>query len=147
MDALNQTQTPIDTDHSQTTIELTVPARQDMMLVVRLATAGVLARSGLSLDAVEDMKHAVEEVCICLIRASGCRALRLTYWLTGQWFGLRAQVDNCPCQGETPSDCQCIGDEEIAVIRCVLLSMVSEVDMSFENDCLTAIDLRQRLSA
>ena len=42
-------------------VELRVAANADMMLVVRLATAGVTARAGLTLDAMDGFKMAAEE--------------------------------------------------------------------------------------
>ena len=48
-------------------ISLTVPADKSMMLVIRLTTAGVLARARLTVDAIDDMKMAVEEACTLMI--------------------------------------------------------------------------------
>ena len=48
-------------------VELKLPAEQNMMLVMRLTTAGVVARAGLTVDRMEDVKMAVEEACNCLI--------------------------------------------------------------------------------
>ena len=46
---------------SENAISLTVPADKSMMLVIRLTTAGVLARARLTVDAIDDMKMAVEK--------------------------------------------------------------------------------------
>ena len=46
-------------------VELKVPAEQNMMLVLRLTTAGVVARAGLTVDRMDDVKMAVEEACSC----------------------------------------------------------------------------------
>ena len=57
-------------------VELKLPARQEMMLVLRLTTAGVIARAGLTVDRMDDVKLAVEEACSCLIgQASSPRRL------------------------------------------------------------------------
>ena len=48
-------------------VELSVPASRDMMLVLRLTTAGVIARASLTVDRMDDVKMAVEEACNCLI--------------------------------------------------------------------------------
>lgn len=121
-------------------MELTVPATRDMMLVVRLTTSGALARSGLSVDAVDDVKLAAEEACNCLIRSSGCQKLSMAYWSDEDYFCLRAEVGLCDCGCS-----QCVSDEEISVIRCVLLSMVDVVEMDFKDNCLRAIDMRKRM--
>ena len=52
---------------SENVISLTVPADKSMMLVIRLTTAGVLARARLTVDAIDDMKMAVEEACTLMI--------------------------------------------------------------------------------
>ncbi len=121
-------------------ISLTVPAEREMMLVVRLTTSGALARSGLTVDAVDDLKLAAEEACNCLIRSSGCRELSVTYWTDADQFRLRAQIGVCECGCQ-----QAVGDDEIAVIRCVLLSLTDDVKLDFAENRLSAIELSKRL--
>ena len=53
--------------HSHNAITLTVPADKSMMLIIRLTTAGVLARARLTVDDIDDMKMAVEEACTLMI--------------------------------------------------------------------------------
>ena len=48
-------------------VELTVAAEPGMMLVIRLTTAGVVTRAGLTIDAMDNLKIAAEEACSCLI--------------------------------------------------------------------------------
>ena len=48
-------------------VELSFPSDKSMMLVLRLTAAGVLARAGLTVDVMDDVKLAVEEACNCLI--------------------------------------------------------------------------------
>ncbi|MEG0145239.1 MAG: hypothetical protein RSK76_07735 [Clostridia bacterium] len=122
-------------------ITLTVPAKQQMMLVIRLTTAGVLARAGLSMDAMDDMKMAAEEACATLIRSSGCEQLTVSYAVEERAFRLHAQTSACSCR-----DCLTgLTDEEIAVVRCVLLSLTDDVSLTFDDRCLRAIDLRKQL--
>lgn len=44
-------------------IEVSVPARAEYVVVVRLAAAGVAGRMGFSYDDIEDLKIAVAEAC------------------------------------------------------------------------------------
>lgn len=126
---------------AENAVVLTVPAEREMMLVVRLTTSGALARSGLSVDVVSDVKLAAEEACGCLMRASRCRSLRVSYWTEDDHFCLRAEMIACDCE-----DCaSLLSDEELSVIRCVLSSMIDDVTLSFDDDRLRAIDMRQRL--
>lgn len=48
-------------------VELVIPAKQPMMLVVRMTTAGMLSRAGLMLDTLEDLKMVAEEACLCMM--------------------------------------------------------------------------------
>ena len=45
------------------TVKLVLPGRSEFLQVARLATGGVAARAGLSVDDVEDLKVAVGEAC------------------------------------------------------------------------------------
>lgn len=118
-------------------IEMSLPAERDMMIVVRLTASGVLARSGLSLDALGDLKMAVEEACTCLIsQISGCGRLDLRFEL-----GENATRINCRC-----ADCCTMGEAvnpaEIEVVQCILESMVDSAEIItndgyISNICLT----------
>lgn len=125
-------------------ITLTVPATQAMMLVVRLTTSGVLARAGLSLDTIDDVKMAAEEACNCLVRSSGCARLQVTYGLEPQEFCMRAEALAC---ASCPDSLTRIDLDELSVIHCVLKSMVDDVDLSYEGGALRAIVLRKKLPA
>ena len=70
-------------------VELKLPAEQNMMLVLRLTTAGVVARAGLTVDRMEDVKMAVEEACNCLIDGeSAPRRLCLRFAGRAMFFAL-----------------------------------------------------------
>lgn len=125
-----------------TAVELRLPAQPQMMLVVRLTTAGVLARSGLTIEAMDDVKMAAEEACNCLIRSCGCPALRIAYQVEGEDFVFSAQAEGCA--GEDVH-CPGISDDEVGVMRCVLLSMIDQVELSFDGGCLRGMTLRKRL--
>lgn len=128
---------------NQAAVELRVPAQPQMMLVVRLTTAGVLARSGLTIEAMDDVKMAAEEACNCLIRSCGCPALNVVYRVEDGAFVLSAHAEGCGCEGCVP--CEGISDDEVAVMRCVLLSMMDQVELSFDGGCLRGLTLRKRL--
>lgn len=48
-------------------IELILPADRNLMLVIRLTAAGVIARAGITVDRMDELKMAVEEACSCLL--------------------------------------------------------------------------------
>jgi len=48
-------------------ILLTIPAKPEYVLTVRLAVAGIATRAGLDVESIEDLKVCVAEGCILLI--------------------------------------------------------------------------------
>ena len=117
-------------------IELKVPAQKSMMLVIRLTAAGVIARAGLTVDRLDDVKMAVEEACTCMIEAAQPpKNLKLTF---SEWEdGLRILIcGDCACGGATPDE------DEINVVRCILESLANGVEIFRSGDQLTGIELR-----
>jgi hypothetical protein len=52
-------------------IELEIPARADLLQLVRLTAGVVAARAGLGLDDVEDLRLAADELCLSLLGPTG----------------------------------------------------------------------------
>ena len=52
-------------------IELSIPARADLLQLVRLTAGVVAARAELGLNDVEDLRLAVEELCLSLVGPTG----------------------------------------------------------------------------
>ena len=122
-------------------VELKLPARQEMMLVLRLTTAGVIARAGLTVDRMDDVKLAVEEACSCLIGESGGPSrLRLRFVQEGAALRIRICGDG-DCEGAA------IPPEECSVVRCILESLVDDVELCMRGDVVGAVELRIALNA
>lgn len=117
-------------------IELKVPAQKSMMLVIRLTAAGVIARAGLTVDRLDDVKMAVEEACTCMIEAAEPpRCLKLTF--SEMEDGLHIQIcGDCACGGRT------LQEDEMNVVRCILESLADGVKICRSGDRLTGIELR-----
>lgn len=123
------------------TVELTVPAENEMMICVRLTTSGVVSRvRNLTLDAAEDVKMAVEEACICLIKFSGCNLLSISYEIGASQLQVNVQAE---CHGMTP---QCPSADELQTIRFILESFVDGVKLCGKDEGLTRITLQKTLS-
>ena len=121
-------------------VELSLPARRNMMLVLRLTTAGVVARAGLTVDRMDDVKLAVEEACSCLISESGGpERLRLRFSEAGG--ALRIAVRG---EGGSPA---AVGVDEREVVRCILESLVDGAELSVDGDAITGAELRVALDA
>ena len=116
-------------------VELSLPARRNMMLVLRLTTAGVVARAGLTVDRMDDVKLAVEEACSCLIRdAGGPERLRLRF--SESDGALRIAVRG---EGGTPA---AIDADEREVVRCILESLADGAELTVDGDAVTGVELR-----
>ena len=121
-------------------VELSLPAKRSMMLVLRLTTAGAVARAGLTVDRMDDVKLAVEEACNCLIRdPGGPELLRLRF--SQEDGALRILVRG---EGGAPVS---VGEDEREVVRCILAAMVDGVDIRADGGAISGIDLRVNLGA
>lgn len=120
-------------------VELTLPAQQNMMLVLRLTTAGVIARAGLTVDRMDDVKLAVEEACSCLIGAP-CAPARLCLRFSEDEQGLKIRV--CAEQG---CGLPTVGEDEREVVECILESLVDGVDLHMQGEAIDAIEMRVAL--
>ena len=121
-------------------IELSLPAERDMMIVVRLAASGVLARWGLTLDAMGDVKMAVEEACSCLIsQLSGEGRLEVVFEAGDGcvWTHLSCAPGCAMGEAMDPS--------ELEVAKCILESLADEVVFAQQDGHITAIDLKAAL--
>ena len=120
-------------------VELKLPAEQGMMLVVRLTTAGVITRAGLTVDRMDDVKMAVEEACSCLINGSRPpRCLRLRFLAEEDFLKIRICGDG-ECTANADSD-------ELGIVRCILESLVDGVEMCMQGTALGAVELRISLA-
>jgi serine/threonine-protein kinase RsbW len=57
-------------DQSSTVVRLAIPARSRYLRLARLTAAGIASDLGFSLQAIEDLRVAIDEVCALLI--DGC---------------------------------------------------------------------------
>lgn len=61
-------------------IDLTIPARPALLQLVRMTAGVVAARADLDLDAVEDLRLAVDELCLALMGPTGRRGRLLLHY-------------------------------------------------------------------
>ena len=116
-------------------VELKLPAEQNMMLVLRLTTAGVVARAGLTVDRMDDVKMAVEEACNCLIGGNPApRRLCLRFAAEENFLKIRICGDG-ECTVAANAD-------ELGVARCILESLGDGVDMCMHGDAIGTVELR-----
>lgn len=119
------------------TVELSVPAHRDMMLVLRLTTAGVVARAGLGVDRINDVKMAVEEACALIIETARADMLRLTFATDADALTI------CICGGAY--ECECTDEDEMQVVRCILESLVDDAQFCRTESGAGSVRLRVAL--
>lgn len=119
------------------TIELIVPAARDVLLVLRLTTAGVISRVGMDMDAMDDMKMAVEESFNCLMmQRPGFERLIVRYHYHQGQVDIQLQgIDPLPGEGVVPNE------SELQVIRCILESMADSVTLKTHGEGIEAVYL------
>lgn len=121
-------------------VELKLAAQQSMMLVMRLTTAGVIARAGLTVDRLDDIKLAVEEACSCLIDSKDApECLCLRFEDRGDCLMIRVCGDG-ECGG-TP-----VSEDEMSVVRCILENLVDGVEIRMKGSNISALELKIALN-
>lgn len=121
-------------------VELVVAAEKRMMLIIRLTTAGVVTRAGLSIDVMDSLKIAAEEACCCLIgqdHPPKQLALRFACQQDALVITVRALGMGEACAGMDAS--------ELDVVRCILKSLADSVTFEMDNGRIRAIELKSAL--
>jgi hypothetical protein len=60
-------------------VELSIPVRADLIVLARLTASTIAGRAGFALDEIEDLRLAVEELCLSLVDKPEGGRLHLTY--------------------------------------------------------------------
>lgn len=70
-------------DTSTLSVELTIPVQADLVVLARLTAATVAARAGFGVEDIEDLRLAVEELCLSLVGLAKEGRLHLAYECEG----------------------------------------------------------------
>jgi len=60
-------------------VELSIPVRADLVVLARLTAATVASRAGFGVEEIEDLRLAVEELCLSLVEGDEGGRFHLTY--------------------------------------------------------------------
>ncbi len=105
-------------------IELTFPARGDLIVLARLVTSAVSARAGFDIEELEDLRLAVGELCLLTLQGSDARHGDLCLELTvlGDAIGVVCTLGGAaaPCGPTTD------GDEAVKLSQQILDALVDE---------------------
>ena len=106
-------------------VELRVPAERSMLLIARMTTSGIMSRAGMTLDEMDDMKMAIDESCnLMILQKPACNTLVLRYGYDEDAVEVCIEGEGICEQTEEKDD----GMMQ-EVIRCILESIVDEVDI------------------
>ena len=122
-------------------VVLNLPADQNLMLVIRLTAAGVIARAGATVDRMDDMKMAVEEACGCLMeQVNPPRRLELRFTVREGRLAIRAEALEA---GAETGD---LTPENLEIMRCILLALVDVAEFEVRDGFIAAVDMQAALS-
>ena len=122
-------------------IELCLPADPELMLVIRLTAAGVIARAGATVDRMDDLKLAVEEACACLMeQVNPPRRLCLRFAAGENRLRLRAEALDAALE------CGDVDDDALEVMRCILDALADEVRFEVRDGWIASVRLRAALA-
>jgi hypothetical protein len=94
------------TDH----VELTLPARPDLLVLARMTVGAVAARADMAVDDIEDLRLAIDELCLSAVGDSRGGRLELHY----DWddSGMEVSCTFRPSETAAPADSDGIAHEE-----------------------------------
>lgn len=87
-------------------IELTFPARGDLIVLARLVTSAISARAGFDIEELEDLRLAVGELCLLTLQGHDSRYgdLRLELSVLDDAIGVQCTLEHAAPGGETHPD-------------------------------------------
>jgi hypothetical protein len=115
-------------DHPQAvdavTVHLDIPASGDLLTLARLTAATLAARSAFTVEEVEDLRLAVDELCLPFVRACSEGRLRLLY--TGSDGTVRIECTLVPDRDGHTTAVGASSHPEDALSVCILDALVDE---------------------
>jgi serine/threonine-protein kinase RsbW len=86
-------------------VVITVPARAEFLHVVRTVVGSVAARHDLTIDAIEDLRIAVDEACAQLLaRRAQAQTLRVDYAVDNAALQVRVSIPDATSDEPLPRD-------------------------------------------
>jgi serine/threonine-protein kinase RsbW len=68
--------------HDDTEVRLALPAAPEFVRLARLTVAGIAGRMGFTHDEVEELRIAVDELCLTIVGPMACEgSIELRYWI------------------------------------------------------------------
>ncbi len=109
-------------------VELSIPVQSDLILLARLTAATVASRAGFDVEEVDDLRLAVDELCVLVADDGGSGRLRLTFTTTENAVEVVCALDGGETQdGGRPDE---HGERELSVR--ILDALVDEHGEEFD---------------
>lgn len=105
-------------------IELTFPARGDLIVLARLVTSAISARAGFDIEELEDLRLAVGELCLLTLQGHDARYgdLRLELSVLEDAIAVQCTLEHAAPGGEARPD----EDESALLSQQILDALVDE---------------------
>jgi serine/threonine-protein kinase RsbW len=105
-------------------IELTFPARGDLIVLARLVTSAVSARAGFDIEELEDLRLAVGELCLLTLQGHDARygGLRVELNVLGDAIDVQCTLEHAAPSGEAQPE----EDESALLSQQILDALVDE---------------------
>jgi serine/threonine-protein kinase RsbW len=105
-------------------IELTFPARGDLIVLARLVTSAISARAGFDIEELEDLRLAVGELCLMTLQGSDARHgdLRLELTVLSGALGVECTLERAEVASAPGPE----GDETAQLSEQILDALVDE---------------------
>jgi len=110
-------------------VKLSIPVQSDLILLARLTAATVASRVGFDVEEVDDLRLAVDELCVLVADGVGAGRLNLTFITTGGGVEVVCTLDNLGTAVEHDGGEH--GERDLSVR--ILDALVDEHSQEFEN--------------
>jgi hypothetical protein len=83
-------------------VDLSIPVQADLVILARLTAATVAGRAGFGVEDIEDLRLAVEELCLSLVGGGKEGRLHLSYECEGEAITVTCRYEDADLQGAVP---------------------------------------------
>jgi serine/threonine-protein kinase RsbW len=102
-------------------VELTIPVQSDLVVLARLIAATVASRAGFNVEEVEDLRLAVDELCVSIANGSEAGRLNLTFTSDDGHVEVVGVMDE---PGSAPAATEGYGERDLSLL--ILDALVDE---------------------
>ncbi|HEX4218208.1 MAG TPA: ATP-binding protein [Acidimicrobiales bacterium] len=97
------------------TVALSLPARSDLVVLARITAATMASRADFDIEEIEDLRLAVDELCLSVVGGARSGTVRLEFTMDGGTIAITCELDG---SGE-PGDDEGPGEPDDLSIRLI----------------------------